>query len=621
MTYHKTWFSYVLWVIYTMLCAIFLIFAGNYVWVGYLQTGGLKISLADRTVQTVGFLMIPAMAILYWIIRTVALKIRKKVVWREKTRWIIEGIAVWCALALGIFLRVECASKYITGLNAAEGSIQNINGIEYFNMAAVTADGLVKPFAYGAAWLYVSCLSFVFTFLGNKVATAIIFHVVLQIIGMVLTYAVARKLAGRIPACVVLFYLACSPGYLEVVKNLGPECLYFVLYMSGMLTAASYVKGYCANRLSRGPMAAGAVAAGALIGVLGYLDLTAFTILAVMTAIVTGKKKRPEGVRVNHSLAVSCAAIITVIISCAAGFLGTVGIISGSRGTAFETEMRTWAALHIGNTRTFGFRPLYPYSMDMLLFVVLAVFAAFLVLEFFRSGREQDYMLWILLCIIVAPTPFAVIGIQPFGLLSMYIWGVLAGLGLQNCLYGGSARLLQTLIEEINQTVEETGIVERETKAEETAVTMQETADTAMETQEALDTAEASLETQKVLDTVEASLETQEALNIAATYPVTGDNKDKLPTAEDGTAAPESEAVTETGESVIGGGQSVSMEKSGRYTEADPAEQSMPKPRYLENPLPLPKKHVHRQMDYQYQVAERDMKFDVEIEEDDDFDL
>ena len=610
MTYYKTWFSYVLWVIYTMLCAIFLVFAGNYVWVGYLQTGGLKVSLADRTVQTVGFLMIPAMAILYGIIRAVALKIRKKVVWREKTRWIIEGITVWCALTLGIFLRVVCASEYITGLNAAEGSIQNINGIEYFNMAVVTADGLVKPFAYGAAWLYVSCLSFVFTFLGNKVATAIIFQVVLQIIGMVLAYAVARKLAGRIPACVVLFYLSCSPGYLEMVKNLGPECLYFVLYMSGMLAAASYVKGYCANRLSRVPMVVGAVFAGALIGVLVYLDLTAFTILAVMTAIVTGKKKRPEGMRVNHSPAVGCAAIITVIISCAAGFLGTGGIISGSRGTAFETEMRTWAALHIGNTRTVGFRPLYPYSMDMLLFVVLAVFAAFLVLEFFRSGREQDYMLWILLCIIVAPTPFAVIGIQPFGLFSMYIWGVLAGLGLRNCLYGGSARLLQTLVEEINQAAEETGIVERETRAEEIAVT----------TQEALDT-EASLEMQETLDTAEASLETQEALDTEVTYPVTGDNEDKPPTAEGGTVVPENEVVTKTGESVIEDGQPESMEETGRCAETDSTEQRMPKPRYLENPLPLPKKHVHRQMDYQYQVAERDMKFDVEIEEDDDFDL
>ena len=44
-------------------------------------------------------------------------------------------------------------------------------------------------------------------------------------------------------------------------------------------------------------------------------------------------------------------------------------------------------------------------------------------------------------------------------------------------------------------------------------------------------------------------------------------------------------------------------------------------PRYIENPLPLPKKHVAKEMDYQYTVEEKDMKYDVEVSEDDDFDI
>lgn len=45
------------------------------------------------------------------------------------------------------------------------------------------------------------------------------------------------------------------------------------------------------------------------------------------------------------------------------------------------------------------------------------------------------------------------------------------------------------------------------------------------------------------------------------------------------------------------------------------------KPRFLENPLPLPKKHVKREMDYDYEVAETDMHYQVEVAEGDDFDL
>ncbi|MCM1038527.1 MAG: hypothetical protein NC434_04325 [Ruminococcus sp.] len=45
------------------------------------------------------------------------------------------------------------------------------------------------------------------------------------------------------------------------------------------------------------------------------------------------------------------------------------------------------------------------------------------------------------------------------------------------------------------------------------------------------------------------------------------------------------------------------------------------KPRFIENPLPLPKKHVKRTMDYPYEVDEAKLEFDIEIAENDDFDV
>lgn len=43
--------------------------------------------------------------------------------------------------------------------------------------------------------------------------------------------------------------------------------------------------------------------------------------------------------------------------------------------------------------------------------------------------------------------------------------------------------------------------------------------------------------------------------------------------------------------------------------------------RLIENPLPLPKKHVKKTMDYRIDVTEEQMKYDMEVREDDDFDL
>lgn len=46
-----------------------------------------------------------------------------------------------------------------------------------------------------------------------------------------------------------------------------------------------------------------------------------------------------------------------------------------------------------------------------------------------------------------------------------------------------------------------------------------------------------------------------------------------------------------------------------------------PKVRLLENPLPLPKKHVKKTMEYKVEPSEEQMHYDVDVKEDDDFDL
>lgn len=66
--------------------------------------------------------------------------------------------------------------------------------------------------------------------------------------------------------------------------------------------------------------------------------------------------------------------------------------------------------------------------------------------------------------------------------------------------------------------------------------------------------------------------------------------------------------------------QSGELEKNEEPEKSEGPEKRE-KPRYFENPLPLPKKHVRREMDYQYPVEEKDMKYDVEVPENDDFDI
>jgi len=45
------------------------------------------------------------------------------------------------------------------------------------------------------------------------------------------------------------------------------------------------------------------------------------------------------------------------------------------------------------------------------------------------------------------------------------------------------------------------------------------------------------------------------------------------------------------------------------------------KPRFLENPLPLPKKHVRKTMEYAFVPENSQMKYDVEVKDTDDYDV
>lgn len=61
-------------------------------------------------------------------------------------------------------------------------------------------------------------------------------------------------------------------------------------------------------------------------------------------------------------------------------------------------------------------------------------------------------------------------------------------------------------------------------------------------------------------------------------------------------------------------------DKGGQGEKDAPAEEK-PKVKLIENPLPLPKKHVRREMNYAKEIKGDEMEFDVSVKEEDDFDL
>lgn len=492
MIYRRTWFGWVLWFLYTVLC------------VGVMAVC-MQALLRCGAVFAVVLSVLPAAA-LYWCIRIVSEQVRMKWPCKERTAGIAAGVVFALALAAAVFVRILCLNNYVSGsalpygiqaYGAKDPALQDQPCWEAALELLGKDRAAVGTFEDGTEYFYVELLSVALSFLGAKPEAAVFLQIVLQIVGIVLVYAVTGKLAGRLPACAAALYLAGSGSCLRMLFEFTPEWMFFDLYMIVMLLAAAFVKAYCADHIARPAAVLFSVCMGALIGALACLDVIAFSLLVIVLTAALGRKDRREGKAPYHGAAMNAAVIVVSTGICAAVWLALKPFVSGmGSGSPVGSWLAGFEACYRNSYPDAGLRA----GLELYPICALAMSASFLVFEFFRSGKEQNYTPWILLCMAAAPVPAAAYGEHGFTVLSLYVWIVLAGLGLQNCLFGDKAKVVQAVIEEINHTVET---------------------------------------------------------------------------------------------------------KNG----------------YIENPLPLPKKHVKREMEYGYEVEEKDMKYDVDVPDGDDFEI
>lgn len=488
MTYRKNWFDYVLWAVYAGLCVMLLAYVGNSLYAFHI----------GESLAALGtFLPFPVLLCLYPAIRQSGQAVRKRYQFSGHFCAITESLVVSVAFVFGTLLRIRnglvMASIHESGYTFRSG--------DYYQLAKVRTGGGGFSFPHGIDDLFVNCLRVVLSFLGNSVSAACLFQVFLQVAAMVFAYLAVRKAAGRFAACTVLLSLAFSDSFNRDVGVIAPKCLLTVLFLLGLYLVISFVKASLAGRLVYGGLP-GAFLLGAFLGFLCYLEAGCAVLFLFLAGLFTGKPVAGKGsMRPVGRLLILMAGGL-------AGFFGAIAEDASLSGVVFYQGLQWWAdtffSPDMGRMRLLE----VIFCHDYLLFEALLLMASFVVFEFIKKGREQDFSLWFLPCILVTPAFLMDFSVAGFGTIVLFFWSAMAGLGMKNAIFGGQAELVREKIEGIN-------------------------------------------------------------------------------------AAIETEAM-----------------------EA-PAQE---KPRFIENPLPLPKKHVKRTMDYDYEIAEEDMHYDVETAAGDDFD-
>ncbi|MCM1262741.1 MAG: glycosyltransferase family 39 protein [Butyrivibrio sp.] len=523
MAYKRTWFSCILWALFCCVTGVMLAVYTILFWKNEVNT-----EVGYNTI-VFGVLVFLLLICSYLFLNKAVSGWVRKLKISKKAALISESALVFCiciaALCYRIYLYVQYAGT------SAEMT-------EYFIMASSGGLTVGNQILHGASSLYTTLLHIVLLFNGNNLGAAVCFQIALQILTLILAYFTVRKLAGKTASCIALSILAFSSVYVNRIFDITPECMFLMLYLIGMIIVGSFVKAYGNGKLSAFASVWFAAFSGIVVGTLTYFDAVSLTLLiflpALFTAIPTAQAKQAEsntdeGVETETERSTGFSALIIVIVFVAAliTVAGIFAVDAYVSRKAYINVAYAWYNLYMSHLPIdYVFHQTRYYIIECYIQVFLA---AFLILSFWNSHKSQNSSPWIILMLLMAPSPLSKAGVLPYQVFSIFIWSVLAGLGVQqSCVAVTKTEPVKSNeTDEREDTTEITGVVATETKS----------------------------------------------------------------------AEPTAASETKTAEPMVS------------------------KPRYIENPLPLPKKHEKREMDFQYEVPPDKMKFDIDIKPGDDFDI
>lgn len=317
-----------------------------------------------------------------------------------------EAVFVVIFLILGLVLRMDG----MAGIGEAGG---------YYEAAKVAEGQSVPEFVHGAVYLYLQLLHTVFVLLGNKLTAGIWLQVVLQLLAILILYFGVRKLAGVLPAIVMLLFFTCSEPVIQGALTLSPEPLYLLMFAIGLnMLAAS-----CGDVMS--PVLF--LLVGIWIGLIGYLDISGFLLLFFGIAVVLAVWEQKITAKIRIAAFVLCAGGML------AGFLGAIEADAYISGKSFNGVVNAWWALYRPGDYGFSIAGL---SDGLLWEGPLLIIMCFGVFSYWYSRERERISMWMfIVCVTAAAQYFGMLTEElPSSMYLMMCMTVLAGAGIKACL-------------------------------------------------------------------------------------------------------------------------------------------------------------------------------------------
>ncbi len=620
MSWKKTGFSYLMWAVYTL-------FAG---WALVQMAVALSFSMGLGAYE--GYGMAAGICLLaglcVFLLHRVCAK-PKQPSNGMSVSLVTEAVAVVVLLILGLLLRMDGMS----GL----GGQEDLPGAAYFEKARV-AEGQSVPREAGCAeYLYLKLLHLLFVFLGNNMTPGLWLQVILQLLAGLLLYLGIRRFGGVLSGLIFLSFLMCGETGVKEALSLSPDALYLLLFAVGLLLCA----GRKVQELKPGWFAAAGCAAGLAL----YLDVSGGLLLVFLgAAALSGDGEAKK----RRLLAMGAGLLGTALM-----FIVSAGADALASGRALPGTLAAWAELY--QPRIVSLEGGYYFSvMEGSLLTLLFVFGVF---SFWCSKKWERMSVWVAAgCAAGLASGLGMLqeALSPVILFLTFL-AALAGLGVEGSFRGelapetaGEAPLGAAPSEgekdasgEKKKASGKNAAGKGRAKSHEKPGARQhgKPAGKALagEQQEIRlpkylqGTAAIPFlkeETEPEPQQEEAVLEVEEAASESAMATVSGDEAQEEPEAApvpgrgEETALEVEESASESAMATVSGDEAQEGPEAAPDAGTEPAPESRDSaPRYIENPLPLPKPHQKKVLDYDYPLEPGKEDYDLQVEDGDDFDL
>lgn len=435
----------------------------------------------------------------------------------------------------------------------------------YYDMAKVVAGQEIPPMTHGALYYYVLTLRGLFMLVGNHFLAGIWLQIALQLVATAFVYLGVRRLAGVFAAMIVLGFFAFGPYMIGNALVMSPEMLFLCVFAVTARLAAGGLGGK--------PKPLGFFFVGILMGFCLYMDLSGGLLPLLAIGVIFSRSREERGRK---------TAVFFNLLGTLAGFFMMLGANALAGGKSFADAVRAWGFLYRpGTFQLPAVTDVLAPGPESLILLGLMTFGIF----GFWCDKEREYITICMLgaCAVMGAGCYGMFTEEMPGFLYFYLLlAVTAGMGVGQCF---KAPVLAYAAEE--EARGGTGEAEMPEGSGDTG---------------GAETPEGSGGARDV-ETLEGS-----GAKDAETSESGGAKDANMP---EGFSFGEKTELKQGGDGEDAAAETVKG-------DGEPKEKQV---HYIENPLPLPKKHVKRVLDFPAGVVSGDDDFDHPVPDDDDFDI